>query len=133
MVSPISNVRFCGEAAASNILERDGAYARPKTETSAASTGAPVEEKKSGHKFLKTIAGLVVAAAALVALPKIFPNAVKVLSKAELEAKPGFMKKIGHYVAKTGETIGKYTYEPIVKLFKGKKADTKNVDSSIFA
>lgn len=123
-VSPISSVHF-GEGPIA--LDRAGAFSKPNANNTAAPAQQPQpEEKKSstGKKVLGTVAGLVVVAAALAALPKIFPNAIKKLGAEELAAKPGFMKKIGHYVAVAGEAIAKYTYEPIVKLFKGKKAPT---------
>ena len=124
-VSPISNVRF-GDGPAS-ILEREGAFSKPKTEaqTSAAVNSTAADDKKksgAGKKVVGTIVGLAVVAAALAVLPKVFPKAIKELSKEELKAKPGFMKTVGHYVAVVGNAITKYTYEPIAKLFKGKKA-----------
>lgn len=144
-VSPVSNnvVRFRGnETAGASILERDGAFSKPKTEGTAAQAqmagGDSVEEKKSGSgkKVLGAVVGLVAVAAALVALPKVFPNAIKVLSEVEMKD-AGWGKKIGHYFAKTGEAIAKYTYDPIVNLFKGKgkdkAADTAKDACKIFA
>lgn len=131
-VSPISSVHF-GEGPIA--LDRAGAYAKANTDASAAPAAqqAKPEEKKSsgtGKKVLGTVAGLVVVAAALAALPKVFPKAIRRLNADELAAKPGFMKKVGHYVAVAGETIAKYTYEPIVNLFKkGKKAPASGTDA----
>lgn len=129
-VSPVSNnvVRFRGnETASTNILERDGAFSKSKVEESSAQAQMPgaetPEEKKSGSgkKVLGAVIGLVAVAAALAALPKVFPSSIKALSDAELkDAK--FGKKVGHYFAKVGNAIAKYTYEPIVNLFKGKGA-----------
>ncbi len=122
-VSPVSNnaVHFRAEGT-QNVLEREGAFAKPKADQ-AAMPAADTAEKKSGSgkKVLGTIVGLVAVAAALVALPKLFPNAIKVLSEADMK-NAKFMQKVGHYTAKVGEFIGKYTYEPIANLFKGKKS-----------
>lgn len=137
MVSPISSVRFCGDVGgtSASILERPGKFSKPAAQADTANNTSAPEEKKSsgtGKKIAGTIATLAVVAAALVALPKVFPNAIKVLNETELASKPGFMKKVGHYLAKTGETIGKWTYEPIVNLFsKNKKAPAPS--SNIFA
>ena len=121
MVSPISSVRFCGEQNnVSSILERPGKFSSPVSKAEQ----APVEEKKSsgtGKKVVGTLATLAVVAATLAALPKVFPNAIKTLSQADKEAAT-LMQKVGHYVATAGEAIAKYTYEPVVKLFKGKSA-----------
>ena len=120
MVSPISSVRFCGEAKVLD-LAREGAHAKQ---------AAPVpeaEKQKSGtgKKVLNTVIGLVVAAGVLAALPKVFPKAIKTLD-AETLKDAKFMNKIGHYLAKAGEFIGKYTYKPIVRLFKkSPKAETE--------
>ena len=96
-VNPISSVRF-GDGPA-NILEREGAFSKPKTEANASNNAAsPASvnndagkaEKKSstGKKVAGTIIGLAALAAVLVALPKVFPKAIKELSKEELKAKP---------------------------------------------
>lgn len=143
MVNSISGVRFCGDV--DSILSRPGKFSNPAgaNETKAPSQSpaqAPAqaagEEKKSsgaGKKVAGTIVTLAVIAAALVALPKVFPNAIKALSEAELkDAK--WTQKIGHYVAEVGNAIGKYTYEPIAKLFsKNKGAANANADSKFFA
>lgn len=123
-VNSISSVNFCAANnvnTASSMLERPGKFAKPTTPTAAPEAN---EEKKSGvgKKVAGTIVGLAVVAAALVALPKVFPNAIKVLSKDEL-TNAKFMQKVGHYTAKVGEAIGKYTYEPIAKLFSKKGAE----------
>lgn len=119
-VNPISSVRF-GEGSVA--LDREGAFAKPKAENSAMQQPVQDEVKKSGtaKKIVGTILGLAAVAGALAALPKVCPNAIRVLSKDELAAKPGFAKTLGHYVAVIGNKIAEYTYEPIVKLFKGKK------------
>lgn len=133
-VNPISSVRF-GDGQV-NVLEREGAFSKPRTESAPAPANvSDVPEKKSstGKKVLGTVAGLVVVAAALAALPKLFPNAIKALSKEELAAKPGFMKKVGHYVATVGNAIAKYTYEPVVNLFKKKPPKQDGNDASILA
>ena len=116
MVNAISGVRFRGaeQAATINPLERPGKYAKPETPPE-----APVDkEKKSGSAgktFAKTVVGLAVIAGALVALPKVLPNVIKALPTEEL-ANAGIMDKAAHYLAKAGEFIGKYTYEPIRNL-----------------
>lgn len=109
MVNPVSmsNVRFTGEA--TNVLERPGAFAKPAAETAApAQEAAP--KKKGGKTFLKVLAGLVAAAVALVVLKKT--DVLKVLDDVAMKD-AGFMKKVGHYLAKAGEFIAKYTYDPI--------------------
>lgn len=134
-VNPISSVRF-GDSPVS-ALDREGAFSKNKAAGAAASTApanvSQVPEKKSstGKKVVGTIVGLAVVAAALAALPKVFPNAIKALSKEELAAKPGFMKKVGHYVATVGNAIAKYTYEPVVNLFKKKPPKADGNDASI--
>ncbi len=124
MVNSISNVRFCGDTnSVASLLERPGKYSNPAPKADANPAAAPVEEKQSsgkGKKVLGVVGTLVVAAAVLAALPKVFPNAISKLTKDELAAKPGFMKKVGHYVAKVGNAIYDYTCQPIVNLFKGK-------------
>lgn len=129
MVNSVSNIRFCGGAEMANLLSRPGKYSSGETQTYAAAEApaATAAKKKSGGKlFLKTIIGLAVIAAGLVALPKLFPKAIKTLeSEALKNAK--FKEKLGHYLAKTGDFIGKYTYEPIAKLFNGKKAKLNTV------
>lgn len=111
MVNPVSmsNVRFTGEA--TNVLERPGAFAKPATETVAPAEVAAKPKKK--HTALKVLAGVVVAAAALVTLNKT--KVLKVLDDTMLKD-AGFMKKVGHYVSKAGEFIAKYTYDPIANL-----------------
>jgi hypothetical protein len=114
--SNVSQIRF-GEGP----LDRKGAYAKPEAE--AAPKEAPA--KKKGHAGRNTIIGLVVTAAALVALKKT--NVLKVLDEAALKDGKWYQPKvIGHYLAQAGETVAKYTVDPIVKLFnKGKvKEDT---------
>ncbi|MBR6723018.1 hypothetical protein IKL64_06150 [bacterium] len=117
MVNPVSmsNVRFTGEA--TNVLERPGAFAKPAAEQVAPEVAAKPKKKRTA---LKVLAGLVVAAAALVTLHKT--NVLKVLDDVALKD-AGFMKKVGHYVSKAGEFIAKYTYDPVVKFFSkfGKK------------
>jgi hypothetical protein len=114
MVNPVSmsNVRFTGEA--TNVLERPGAFAKPAAETTAPAEVAAKPKKK--RTALKVLAGVLVAAAALVTLNKT--NVLKVLDDVALKD-AGFMKKVGHYVSKAGEFIAKYSYDPIVNFFKG--------------
>ncbi len=124
MLSPVSNlnvsrVRFAGEGAAANPLERAGAYSRQAEEV--VTTEAKPEKKSTGKTMLKLVGGLALIAAGLVGLQKF--GAVKVLESTEGTT---LMKKAGHYLAKAGEFIGKYTYDPAAKLctklFKGKAA-----------
>lgn len=120
MVSPISNVRFCGEAAAANPLERKGAFAKPETAAAPEGDKVDIKKEKKGHALRNTIIGTVLTAAALVALQKT--NVLKVLDAAALkEAK--WYQKAAHYVGKAGEFIAKYTYDPIAKLFSKKGAE----------
>lgn len=126
MLSPVSMVSprvHFGEAAPANTLERPGAFAKP-AEQAAAAPEAP-KAKKKGHSLRNTIIGLVVTAAALVALKKT--DVLKTLDKAVLaDTKYYNPKKLGHYLAVAGEFIAKYTYDPVAKLctkiFKNNKA-----------
>lgn len=132
MVSPVSNVRFCGEADAANILGRPGKYSASDAAQSNSSAAAPADgtPKKKSHKLLKTVIGLIVAAGVLAALPKVFPNAIKALDAETLKnATKG--QKVGHYFAKIGEGIAKYTYKPILNLFK--KKETQKEAASLIA
>ena len=120
MVNPVSmsNVRFTGEA--TNVLERPGAFAKP-AEAAPAEVAAKPKKKRTA---LKVLAGLVVAAATLVALKKT--NVLKVLDDVAL-GEAGIFKKAGHYLAQAGEFIAKYTYDPVAKFvgkfFGGKGAE----------
>lgn len=138
MVNPVSvsNVRFCGEANAADVLGRAGKFSNGAAAPEAAATTEQAPKKKKSHKFLKTVVTLAVVAGALAALPKVFPNAIKTIEKdAMKDAK--FLQKVGHYLAKVGEGIAKYTYKPIVNLFKkdkGKAAgEAGEVVSQLFA
>lgn len=124
MVNSISSVRFCGPAdttaaaaktESSNFLDRPGAYAKTAAEPSAP---ANVESKKKGPSATMKLlgwAGIALAVAgALIAGNKT--GLVKVLDDAA-KADAGILQKAGHYLAKAGEFVGKYTYEPIAKLF----------------
>lgn len=115
MVNPVSNVRFCANVATPNVnpLEREGAFARPKTEVTPEAT----KKSSGGKKFLKFLAGAAVAAIALATLNKT--GAVKVLETLDGAT---MMQKVGHYVAKAGEYVLKYTWEPLSKLFAKKTA-----------
>ena len=121
MVNPVSmsNVRFTGDA--TNVLERQGAFAKPTAEQVAPEVAAKPKKKRT---LLKVLGGLAVVAAALVTLNKT--NVLKVLDDVALKD-AGFMKKIGHYVSKAGEFVAKYTYDPVAKfvgkLFGGKAAE----------
>jgi hypothetical protein len=104
--SNVSQIRF-GESA----LDRKGAFAKPETE---APKEAPA--KKTSHAVRNSIIGLVVTAAALVTLKKT--NVLKVLDEATLKDSKWYQPKVvGHYLAQAGETIAKYTIDPIIKLF----------------
>ncbi|MCM1339697.1 MAG: hypothetical protein NC191_08505 [Muribaculaceae bacterium] len=113
MVNPVSAVNFRGTMTGTNPLEREGAFSSaPKTE---AAPEAPVKKKSTGKKIAKAVAAVAVVAAALAGLNKF--GVTKVLDAVALEG-AGFMQKAGHYLGKAGEFVAKYTYEPIVKLFK---------------
>lgn len=132
-LSPISSVRFCGEAApaqnttatetnTNNVLERPGAFAKqPEGDKVDLSTADKTEKKKGGHAIRNTVIGVVVAAAALVGLTK-----GKVINKLGEEALKDLKfydpKKIGHYLATAGEWISKYTYDQVAKLWAKKPA-----------
>ena len=133
MVNPVamSSVRFCGGAEGADVLSRPGKYANTEASADAPKTDKAPAKKKS-HGFLKTVAGLVVVAAALVALPKVFPNAIKVLGEDTMK-NASWKQKAGHYLAKVGEGIGKYTYEPIAKLFKGKEKEVAEAATNVVA
>lgn len=124
MVNSISSVRFCGDTnSVASLLERPGKYSNPAPKSEAASVAVPAEEKQSsgkGKKVLGVVGTLVAVAAVLAALPKVFPKAIAKLSADELASKPGFMKKVGHYVATVGNAIYDCTCQPILNLFKGK-------------
>lgn len=122
MVNPVSmsNVRFTGEP--TNVLERQGAFAKPAAEQAAPAEVAAKPKKK--HTALKVLGGVVVAAAALVALRKT--NVLKVLDELALK-EAGIFKKAGHYLAKAGEFVAKYTYDPVAK-FIGKMFGKKGAE-----
>lgn len=121
MVNPVSmsNVRFTGEG--TNVLERPGAFAKPAEQAAPAEVAAKPKKKRT---VLKALAGLAVAAATLVVLKKT--NVLKVLDDVAL-GDAGILKKAGHYLAKAGEFVAKYTYDPVAKfvgkLFGGKGAE----------
>lgn len=118
MVNSISSVRFCGETTGANVLSRPGRFSGGDAQQTTAATTAPAgkPKKSGGKKLLKVLAGLVVVAGILAALPKVFPKAIKTLD-AEALKKAKTMEKIGHYLAKTGEAI----LSPFTKLFSKKK------------
>ncbi len=135
MVNPVSvsNVRFCGETNTADVLGRAGKFSNGAAAPEApAITAEQAPKKKKSHKFLKTIVTLAVVAGALSALPKVFPNAIKTIEKdAMKDAK--FMQKAGHYLATVGEGIAKYTYKPIMNLFKRDKGETAAAAAKFFA
>lgn len=125
MVNSISGVRFCAGAAdtaaagakaeSTDYLNRPGAFAKPAADT-VENTQAQPKKKSSFGKKLLVLAGVALAVgAALVAGNKT--GLVKVLDEAA-KADAGIMQKASHYLAKAGEWVGKYTYEPIANLFK---------------
>ena len=116
MVNPVSmsKVSFTNQTAATNVLERQGAFAKP-TEATVAPDVAD-KPKKSGKKTaLKVLTGALVVAAALATLNKT--NVLKVLDDVALKDAKWF-QKIGHYLSKAGECIAKYTYDPVANLCK---------------
>ncbi len=116
MVNPVSmsKVSFTNQTA-TNVLERQGAYAKPTAETTAAPAAAD-KPKKSGKKTaMKVLVGVLVAAAALATLNKT--NVLKVLDDVALKDAKWY-QKAGHYLSKAGEFVAKYTYDPIANLCK---------------
>ena len=116
MVNPVSmsKVSFTNQTAATNVLERQGAFAKPTEQTVAPAVAD--KPKKSGKKTaLKVLAGVLVAAAALATLNKT--NVLKVLDDVALKDAKWY-QKAGHYLSKAGEFIAKYTYDPIANLCK---------------
>ena len=118
MVNSISSVRFCGETTGASPLSRPGRFSGGDAQQTTAATTAPADQtkKSGGKKLLKFVAGLVVVAGVLAALPKVFPKAIKTLD-AEALKNAKTMEKVGHYLAKTGEAI----LSPFTKLFSRKK------------
>ena len=130
-LSPISSVRFCGEAAPAhetkaantiNVLERPGAFAKqPEGDKVDLSTTDKTEKKKGGHAIRNTVIGVVVAAAALVGLTKggVLTKLTEDVLKDTRFYSP---KRIGHYLATAGEFLSKYTYDQVAKLWAKKPA-----------
>ena len=124
MVNSISGVRFCAQADAAatgtkkvdaDYLNRPGAFTKPEADTVVKTQTEPKKKSGLGKKLL-VLAGVALAVgAALVAGNKT--GLVKVLDEAA-KADAGIMQKASHYLAKAGEWVGKYTYEPIANLFK---------------
>lgn len=124
MVSPISNVRFCANEAAvssNGVLDRPGAYTKPAT-AEAPAANPPQNPPKKGS-FLKKalIAGGVVVAVAAALVTGNKKGWFKILDEVG-KNEASIIEKAGHYLGKAGEWIGKYTYEPIAKLFAKKAA-----------
>lgn len=121
MLSPVSMANVSSRVHfGENALDRQGAYAKPAEE---AAVATPVDEKKSSTgKKVAIGAGVVLAVlATLVGLTK--GKVLKVLDEAALkDAKWYSPKKWGHYLAKAGEGIAKYTWDPIAKLFSKKSS-----------
>lgn len=125
MISPVSNLSFRGDVQASDwqkLIESEGQYTQKpvdnaKPDRVELSTEANQKDKKGG-KIGKTIggiiAGIVVAGLALYGLTK--GNILKV----DKEAKG--LAKIGSYLAEVGDWIGTKMIDPLLSLFKGKKA-----------
>lgn len=130
-LSPISSVRFCGEAApaqetkvanTNNVLERPGAFAKqPEGDKVDLSTTNKTEKKKGGHAIRNTVIGVVVAAAALVGLTKggVLTKLTEDVLKDTRFYSP---KRIGHYLATAGEFLSRYTYDQVAKLWAKKPA-----------
>lgn len=125
MISPVSNLSFRGDVQASDwqkLIESDGQYTQKpadnvKPDRVELSTDSDKKDKKGG-KVGKTIggiiAGVVVAGLALYGLTK--GNILKV----DKDAKG--LAKIGSYLAEVGDWIGTKMIDPLLGLFKGKKA-----------
>ena len=126
MVNSISGIRFCAGPAdttaaatpktdGADYLNRPGAFTKPAADTVETTQAQPKKKSSFGKKLL-VLAGVALAVgAALVAGNKT--GLVKVLDEAA-KADAGIMQKASHYLAKAGEWVGKYTYEPIANLFK---------------
>lgn len=125
MISPVSNLSFRGDVQASDwqkLIESDGQYTQKpadnvKPDRVELSTDSDKKDKKGG-KVGKTIGGIitgvVVAGLALYGLTK--GNILKV----DKDAKG--LAKIGSYLAEVGDWIGTKMIDPLLGLFKGKKA-----------
>ena len=124
MVSPISAVRFtANEATAVNPLEREGQFAKPKSDVPAET---PAKKSSTGKKVLKTVGVLAAVAAALVGLNKF--GVIKDLESGALKDAQ-LMQKVGHYVGKAGEFVAKYTIDPLMKMFAGSKTAATVIDN----
>lgn len=132
MLSPVSmaNVQFRGTQTnnAADILNRPGAFA--KTEAPVAQEVAPKKKGGALKKTLMVAGGLLATAAALVALKKT--GLVKVLDSAALTDAKWYQKGL-HYLAKAGETIAKYTIDPLMNLFKKPEAVEETADAAASA
>lgn len=121
MLSPVSMASVSRVHFGDNALDRQGAYAKAPEETAA----APADEKSSSSTSKKVAigAGIVLAVlATLVGLTR--GNILKPLEEAALkEAKWYSPSKWGHYLAKAGDAIAKYTWDPIARLFGKKGAE----------
>ena len=124
MVNSISGVRFCAQADAAatgtkkvdaDYLNRPGAFTKPEADTVVKTQTEPKKKSGLGKKLLAFAGVALAVGAALVAGNKT--GLVKVLDEAA-KADAGIMQKASHYLAKAGEWVGKYTYEPIANLFK---------------
>ena len=120
MLSPVSMASVSRVHFGDNALDRQGAYAKPAEEAAA----APAEEKTSSTgKKVAIGAGIVLAVlATLVGLTR--GNVLKPLEEAALKEAKWYSPKLwGHYLAKAGDAIAKYTWDPIAKLFGKKGAE----------
>lgn len=125
MISPVFNLSFKGDVQASDwqkLIESDGQYTQKpadnaKPDRVELSTDANQKDKKGG-KVGKTlgsiVGGVIVAGLALYGLTK--GNILKV----DKDAKG--LAKIGSYLAEVGDWIGTKMIDPLLGLFKGKKA-----------
>lgn len=125
MISPVSNLSFRGDVQASDwqqLIESEGQYTQKPADTAKPdrvelSADADKKDKKGG-RVGKTIggiiAGIVVAGLALYGLTK--GNILKVDKNAK------GLAKIGSYLAEVGDWIGTKMIDPLLNLFKGKKA-----------
>lgn len=132
-VSPVSSVSFRAQEATQqsveDILSRPGAFARPETQVS--------QPAKKKHTFLKTVAGILVAAGViaggLYGLKRGFPEVFKVtenikdlkgLDKIKAYVTTGVAKG-AEYVEKGADFIIKYAtkgWDKLKGLFKSKAA-----------
>lgn len=114
----VSNVHFKGDQ---ELLAREGAFAKKAPEAQAATPEAAEKKSNTGKKFA---IGAVVVAAALATLAVLSRQKIlNVLPEAKLADLNWYSpEKIGHYLAKAGDKLATWIYDPLKGLLKGKAA-----------